>query len=429
VIVPLRPAYAIGAGAALAVLLVPAGLRAQDAAPHAPAARQAPSAQAPESAPSLVDLVLSVRERMRLETQIQRARTRLAVLGKEADGLAAQQRTLLGELRQLDLQRERHTTEELAARASGTLARAALTETTRKIEEVEARVAERAPAVRARVLRLHKLGSLDAPRHWVRPEGLAQTARAWRLLAAVAKSDREVLLAAAADRMALRQLQSDQQARADEAARLERAAQDARRAAARAMDARERLLTRLDGERDLAARLAGELQNAEERLGAMLNSPTGTPPGTNGHDAVLPLAPFKGDLDWPVEGRVLTRFGPEREARFGTVLPRNGLEITAADAAPVRAVHEGRVVFADEFAGLGRLIIVEHGRDAFTLYGHLGALAVARGDEVARGTRIGSVGRTPSGTEALYFELRIDGRPVDPVEWFKPAPIRRARLD
>jgi len=82
-------------------------------------------------------------------------------------------------------------------------------------------------------------------------------------------------------------------------------------------------------------------------------------------------------------------------------------------------VHGGSVAFAAPFTGFGTLVIVDHGGGAFTLYGHLADAAVAQGGAVERGTVVGHAGRTPAGQPALYFELRIDGRPVDPVQWFK----------
>ena len=81
------------------------------------------------------------------------------------------------------------------------------------------------------------------------------------------------------------------------------------------------------------------------------------------------------------------------------------------------AVHEGTVAFAAPFTGFGTLVIVDHGHSAFTLYGHLLDTSVTAGTNVSRGTTLGRVGVAPSGGAALYFELRIDGRPVDPLEW------------
>jgi septal ring factor EnvC (AmiA/AmiB activator) len=82
-------------------------------------------------------------------------------------------------------------------------------------------------------------------------------------------------------------------------------------------------------------------------------------------------------------------------------------------------VHEGRVAFADVFSGFGRLVIVDHGQGAFSLYGHLATIDVERGAHLDAGAVVGTSGRAPGGTPALYFELRVDGRPVDPLQWLK----------
>jgi septal ring factor EnvC (AmiA/AmiB activator) len=82
-------------------------------------------------------------------------------------------------------------------------------------------------------------------------------------------------------------------------------------------------------------------------------------------------------------------------------------------------VHGGVVSFAEPFAGLGLLVIVDHGQGAVSLYGHLASRAVTRGDRVAAGQALGTTGTSPLGNPELYFELRIDGRPVDPVQWLE----------
>ena len=86
---------------------------------------------------------------------------------------------------------------------------------------------------------------------------------------------------------------------------------------------------------------------------------------------------------------------------------------------PVRAVHDGTVAFADRFTGYGNLVIIDHGNQSYSLYGHLSSLSVGRGDHVAPQTELGLSGRNPSGNAALYFELRVDGRAVDPLQWLK----------
>jgi septal ring factor EnvC (AmiA/AmiB activator) len=77
------------------------------------------------------------------------------------------------------------------------------------------------------------------------------------------------------------------------------------------------------------------------------------------------------------------------------------------------------VQYAAAFAGFGTLVIVDHGSGALSLYGYLASTAVAVGDRVEAGAPVGAAGEAPGGAPGLYFELRIDGRSVDPVEWLQ----------
>ena len=100
---------------------------------------------------------------------------------------------------------------------------------------------------------------------------------------------------------------------------------------------------------------------------------------------------------------------------------RNGIDISTAAGSPVQAVQAGTVAYADAFAGFGRVVIVDHGGRFYTLYGHLASVDVSKGAAVQAGAEIGTVGMAPTGAPSLYFEVRIDGRPADPVQWLKPA--------
>ena len=77
------------------------------------------------------------------------------------------------------------------------------------------------------------------------------------------------------------------------------------------------------------------------------------------------------------------------------------------------------MAYADLFTGFGQLVIVDHGGQNFSLYGNLKDIAVAKGTHVAGGGAVGSVGVAPTGATGLYFELRIDGHAVDPLQWLK----------
>ncbi len=152
----------------------------------------------------------------------------------------------------------------------------------------------------------------------------------------------------------------------------------------------------------------------------MATAAANTPPSSA--PAGLPLKPFKGDLDWPLSGTVRRRFDATAARRTGTA---NGIEIAAAEGTPALAVHGGLVAFADTFSGFGNLVILDHGAETFSVYGNLLDIAVKKGAHIERGQTVGGVGTPPAapgGAPGLYFELRVDGKPVDPVQWFKKRP-------
>ncbi len=128
------------------------------------------------------------------------------------------------------------------------------------------------------------------------------------------------------------------------------------------------------------------------------------------------FAHLRGKLAWPVNGRVVARFG---ETRAGGV-KWDGVLVATERGAPVRAVYQGRVISADWLPGLGLLTIVDHGDGYMSLYGHNERLYKAVGEKVSAGDPIASAGDSGgSNRPELYFEIRKGGKPVDPRPWFK----------
>ena len=116
---------------------------------------------------------------------------------------------------------------------------------------------------------------------------------------------------------------------------------------------------------------------------------------------------------WPIEGRILQRFGPAGGGRVN-----DGIKIAAAPGAPVRAAGGGTVAYAGmEVPLLGGLVLIDHGDGWISAYGHLARVAVRQGERVAAGAVIATAGETSQAREPqLHFELRRNRRPVDPVQ-------------
>lgn len=136
-----------------------------------------------------------------------------------------------------------------------------------------------------------------------------------------------------------------------------------------------------------------------------------------------PFGRLKGRLAWPAEGRLAARFGAPRHVGN---LRWQGVMIEAPEGRPVRAISRGRVVFGDWLRGFGLLLIIDHGDGYMSLYGHNQNLLKEAGDWVEAGDALATVGRSGGNEEpGLYFEIRHDGRPVNPAQWCRTASLRR----
>lgn len=166
------------------------------------------------------------------------------------------------------------------------------------------------------------------------------------------------------------------------------------------------------------ARLRAEQERLAELI-AGLNEALAAFPVT----AEEPFPRLKGKLPWPVPGRITGDYGRPRN---GGPLRWNGVLLEAERGTPVRAVYHGRVVFAEWLAGLGLLVIVDHGDGFMTLYGHNEAILAEPGDWVTPGEAIGQVGDSGGQAKAgLYFEIRQNGEPVNPHQWIAGSPAPR----
>jgi septal ring factor EnvC (AmiA/AmiB activator) len=164
---------------------------------------------------------------------------------------------------------------------------------------------------------------------------------------------------------------------------------------------REQSLTRMKQEQGALEKLLRELKRATQNF-----------PQDNG----TAFGRLRGKLAWPVGGRVVARFGETRAAG----VKWDGVVVATERGSPVRAVYEGRVVYADWLPGLGLLTIVDHGDGYLSLYGHNDRLYKSAGDRVSSGEQIGAAGDSGGRSRPeLYFEIRKAGKPVDPRPWFK----------
>jgi murein hydrolase activator len=184
---------------------------------------------------------------------------------------------------------------------------------------------------------------------------------------------------------------------------------------------KQEMLASLRREKETRQRALKELEQAAQRLQKMMDEisrrsvalPKESPSGA-GFEAM------RGKLEYPARGAVTSGFGKTQHPEFSAELFRKGIDIDAPLGEEVRAVEAGKIVFADRFSGYGKMMIIDHGQRYYTIYAHLADLFKKSGDPVRKGEPIALVGDSDSLAGArLYFEIRKDGKPVDPAPWFR----------
>jgi septal ring factor EnvC (AmiA/AmiB activator) len=352
-------------------------------------------------------------DRAQADALSKRAADRLAALQKESESLATQEQTLLVELRRLEVDRQIKVEELTGIERESASVQQQLQQASRKAEALQADAQRQEPDVERRLVQLYKLGGAGYWRMLLDVNDLRDLGRAYRTASALNRIDRDRVEEHRKTLAALSQERGLLEKRSRELQTLQTRAREARVAVDRAVAAHSTLVASIDARRDLNARLTGELQEAQQHLQSSIAQMAAGKSVTLG----LPLGPFRGALPWPAEGVLTQRFG--HTVHGGIEMQRNGIEMSLAEGKPVHPVYEGTVAFADQFSGYANLVIVDHGDRNYSLYGHLSSLSVHKGDRVEPSSTVGVTGRNPAGNPSLYFELRIDGKAVDPLQWLK----------
>jgi len=226
-------------------------------------------------------------------------------------------------------------------------------------------------------------------------------------------------------------LARDATARREELARNEADSVAEARSLERERAARAAVVTRLAGEIAKGRREIGKLKRDEARLAKLVEEIARAiakqSQGKQGEpvdevaDASVSAKAFealKGRLKLPVRGELMNRFGAQREEAGSTW---KGLFIRAVTGETVHAVADGRVVYADWLRGFGNLLILDHGKGYMSLYAYNDGLLRQVGERVRGGDAVAQVGASGGSAESgLYFELRRDGKPFDPLRWVAP---------
>ena len=132
------------------------------------------------------------------------------------------------------------------------------------------------------------------------------------------------------------------------------------------------------------------------------------------------LESLKGLLNLPVRGKIISRFGAYNDPKYNVVNFKSGIDIQTDRGEPIRAVSNGKVIYSGWLKGYGNMIIIDHGKNYYTVYAHLEETFKSKGDMVEMEEVIATAGDAGSlSGPGLYFEVRHHGKPIDPLEWIR----------
>ena len=348
----------------------------------------------------------------KLRSAIHDSRERVAAYERE-------QRGLLEAVEALDrviaeLAREVRHVQRVADRARETLEKVKT-----EAQEIRKRREVLQRAMSGRAVALYKAGSAGPVRLLFAGEGVRGFLSRLRTLKLLLGHDAELLERHRVESAAL--LDAETRARDALQHRDEALAQLRKRSdqLARERGAKQSVVARLhlDRTRERAAlvELEAAAQALEETLATLQQAPP--PPRSI---AGPPFESLRQKLAPPVDAQIVKSFGLVVDAEFRTETFRNGVDFDAPLGTEVQAVAGGHVRFAGWFRGYGKLVILDHGDDYFSVLGHLAEIRVELGDEVRPRGVIGTVGDTGSlSGPNLYFEIRHGGEPQDPRHWLR----------
>jgi len=357
------------------------------------------------------------------EARLEELRGQIRALDERAATAGGKEESLAGEVQRLDQLAELHRREVeiLALRMEAVEERA--TRSSDRMDQVEAEVEGWRPALLALRDSMGRVGSVGYVGALIVHPEAESFPTAVRQAGYLAGRYRAALDAAEQRLAELRDIRGRLEASRAEFEGLQAEAEAAQRELQRSRGAKGDLLERVRQEKQEAETMRAELAAAAAQLQEMVS---GLPGGAE--VPAVPLRLYRGELRWPVEGKIMQEFGRMRGTSHE--IPYPGMDIWAPVGTPVRAIGGGRVVFADWFQGYGKTVCVDHGEGYITVYAHSSEILVRKGQGVARGQVIALVGDTGSlKGPGLYFQLSKDGKPLDPRDWLDPKGPGAARKE
>ncbi len=310
---------------------------------------------------------------------------------------------------------------------------AALDRTQREISVVKGEAERKKQQIRCRLAALYKAGEMGNARMFFASESFPQMAENLRYMKAVLGNDRKLFAEYDEKIVRLRTLKERLETDAVRKekikdtinARKQEIEAEKQKKTVYLSHVREDKKSYIASLKELQAN-ARRLQIMVEKLEARSRKSYSKKKSSVGSDNPLQPIPDngfgsqKGRLAFPVRGEIVDRFGRHKHPEFNSYTVSNGISVVSPLGTEIHAVYDGQVIYADYFKGYGNMVIVDHGGGYFSLYAHAAKISKKVGTTVKRNEILASVGDSDSPRGSmLYFEIRYQGKPIDPAPWLK----------
>jgi len=369
---------------------------------------------------------LEAQKRKELEDIKRQAQEKRAAAGK----LKGQETKVLGELRRTDreLSRTRGRLRQLQSRKNKLGVQLEVTRASleRSIQNLQSQRSK----LRKRLRKLYKFGPAQELESLLSTRSFAELMTRWDFLTMIAQQDRLLLETVRAEKAEVEQNKSQLETHIDQVQQTEKLTTKETTKLSTLRQDRATTVKKIQTQRASYEAAATELERSARRIQSLLaqierrrreDNDRARAQGRDPQPYSGDFAKGLGQLDWPVRGEVVGRFGLETHPRFNTQIRNDGLDIAAAVGTAVKSVAKGRVDAADDdFEGIGGIVVLNHGDGFYTLYSHLSEVSVRSGQEVTPGQVIGRVGDEGSlKGPMLHFEIRKGTSAQNPETWLR----------
>jgi len=281
----------------------------------------------------------------------------------------------------------------------------------RRLAATERRLAAGRERLRGRLRAIYKYGRRGYVDILLGAGDIGEFVTRWHFITSIVRSDGRLISEYAADADEARALHmalvAEQQRLAAISARTEARQRDM----IIQEQAKRSMLARLQKERVAYEQMVRELEEDSRQLEVLIQRVQ-----SSGGRATVAIVRSLSGFIWPARGVFTSGFGMRRHPIFRIRRMHTGQDIAAPYGTPVQAAAEGQVIYTGWFGGYGKIVVIDHGQGISTLYAHLSSILARDGAYVRRAQTIGRVGSTGYSTGPhVHFEVRVNGRPIDPA--------------